>query len=283
MSVRASADSRAGADGSPGGQTRIRLLGLPVDCVDLEGALDVLSARIDARRAPGADASVPQPTAQVVTLNAEILMRARTQLGLRALIRAADLVVADSSGIVWASRVLGAPLPERVTGVDLVQGIARRAAERGYRLFLLGAAPGVAREAAGHLERSIPGLRIAGTFAGTSLREGDEEAILRIRAADADVVLVAYGSPAQEYWIARTRERLGAAIAVGVGGTFDFLAGRVPRAPQWMQRSGLEWLYRLWREPWRWRRMLALPRFVLAVARARLSGEFDAEQISERD
>jgi N-acetylglucosaminyldiphosphoundecaprenol N-acetyl-beta-D-mannosaminyltransferase len=283
MSVRASADSRAGADGSPGGQTRIRLLGLPVDCVDLEGALDVLSARIDARRAPGADASVPQPTAQVVTLNAEILMRARTQPGLRALIRAADLVVADSSGIVWASRVLGAPLPERVTGVDLVQGIARRAAERGYRLFLLGAAPGVAREAAGHLERSIPGLRIAGTFAGTSLREGDEEAILRIRAADADVVLVAYGSPAQEYWIARTRERLGAAIAVGVGGTFDFLAGRVPRAPQWMQRSGLEWLYRLWREPWRWRRMLALPRFVLAVARARLSGEFDAEQISERD
>lgn len=243
---------------------RISLLGLPVDCIDLHETVERLSVRIEEQR--GLAAHTPRRTAQVVTLNPEMLMRARTQPGLRALICAAEYVVADGVGILWAARMLGTPLPERVTGVELTRSLAQRAAERGYRLFLLGAAPGVAEEAAGRLERDFPGLRIAGTLSGTPRREGDEEAIARIQAARADIVLVAYGSPAQEYWIARVRERLGAAVAVGVGGTFDFLAGRVPRAPQWMRQRGLEWLYRLWREPWRWQRMLALPRFVLVVA-----------------
>ncbi len=247
-------------------RARIFLLGLPVDRVTLREAVELLSTHVEARRALSADA--PGRTAQVVTLNPEMLMRSREQPGFRALIRAADLVVADGVGILWAARLLGISLPERVTGVELTEGLARRAAERGYRLFLLGAAPGVAERAAARLERDFPGLRIAGAFSGTPRREGDEEAIARIRASGADIVLVAYGSPAQEYWIARLRERPGAAVAIGVGGTFDFLAGRVPRAPQWMRRAGLEWLYRLWREPWRWRRMLALPRFAVVVAAA---------------
>lgn len=245
-------------------RARVSLLGLPVDRVTLPEAVDLLSDRIEAGRAQAA--GTPGRTAQVVTLNPEMLMRSREQPGLQALIRAADLVVADGVGILWAARLLGTPLSGRVTGVELTEGLARRAAERGWRLFLLGAAPGVAEATAARLERDFPGLRIAGAFSGTPRREGDEEAIARIRASGADIVLVAYGSPAQEYWIARARERLGAAVAIGVGGTFDFLAGRVPRAPQWMRRAGLEWLYRLWREPWRWRRMLALPRFALVVA-----------------
>ena len=263
-----SVDSPHAADhlptATPSRPLRISLLGLPVDRVDLHETIERLSMHIDEQRMLVAHA--PRRNAQVVTLNPEMLMRARAEPGMGTRIRAADYVVADGIGILWAARMLGTPLPERVTGVELAQGLAQRAAERGYRLFLLGAAPGVAEEAAARLEYDFPGLRIAGTFSGTPRREGDEEALARIHAAQADIVLVAYGSPAQEYWIARVRERLGAAVAVGVGGTFDFLAGRVPRAPQWMRQRGLEWLYRLWREPWRWRRMLALPRFALVVA-----------------
>lgn len=265
MSIHPSntADHLTKTEAGPTKPLRISLLGLPVDCVNLEDALDILTTRIETQRT--SEAGAQQRTTRVVTLNPEILMRARTLPGLRALIRSADLVVADGAGILWAARMLGTPLPIRVTGVDLVQGLAQRAAECGYRPFLLGAAPGVAKEAASRLERDIPGLRIAGASAGTPQRAGDAEAIAQIRAVHADIVFVAYGSPAQEYWIMRAQERLGAAVAIGVGGAFDFLAGRVPRAPQWMRARGLEWLYRLWREPWRWRRMLALPRFALVV------------------
>ncbi|HEV8194861.1 MAG TPA: WecB/TagA/CpsF family glycosyltransferase, partial [Ktedonobacterales bacterium] len=228
---------------------RILLLGLPIDCVNLDAALDVLSARIESQRISGADAL--RRTAQVITLNPEILMRARTLPGLRALIEAADLVVADGVGILWTAWMLATPLPGRVTGVDLVQGLAQRAVERGYRLFLLGAAPGVAKEAASQLERDFPGLRIAGIFSGTPQRAGDEEAVARIRAVNADVVLVAYGSPAQEYWIASNIENAGVRFALGVGGSFDHISGLARRAPLWMQRMGFEWLYRLLREPHR--------------------------------
>ncbi len=268
MSVHPSyaADSRDKVMGGHRTPPRIRLLGLPVDQVSLHDALDMLTARIEAQRRLAAGA--PRRTAQVVTLNPEMLMDARTSPALRAVIQAADLVVADGVGILWAARLLGTPLPERVPGVDLAQGLAQRAAERGYRLFLLGAAPGVAEAAAHHLERSFPRLHVAGNVAGTPQQEGDAEAIARIQEAQAEVVLVAYGAPAQEYWIERVQGQLDTAVAIGVGGTLDILAGRVPRAPQWMRARGLEWLYRLWREPWRWRRMLALPRFALVVVLA---------------
>ncbi|MGZ3584431.1 MAG: WecB/TagA/CpsF family glycosyltransferase, partial [Ktedonobacterales bacterium] len=176
--------------------------------------------------------------------------------------------VADGAGVVWAARLGGATLRGRVTGIDLLDACAQVAAERGYRLFLLGAAEGVARQAAERLEARYPGLRIAGTFAGSPAAAEQGDICAHIREAGGDIVFVAYGAPAQELWIARTRGDLGAAVAIGVGGAFDFVAGRVPRAPSWMRHLGLEWLYRLWREPWRWRRMLALPRFAVAVLRA---------------
>ena len=135
----------------------------------------------------------------------------------------------------------------------------------GYRLYLLGAAPGVAEAAAAHLQALAPGLQIADTYAGSPTSAEEDEIIERIRQAQADVLCVAYGAPAQDLWIQRNLSRLPASVAMGVGGAFDFLSGRQRRAPRTMQMLGLEWLYRLYREPWRWRRMLAIPRFIIQV------------------
>jgi N-acetylglucosaminyldiphosphoundecaprenol N-acetyl-beta-D-mannosaminyltransferase len=117
-----------------------------------------------------------------------------------------------------------------------------------------------------------PGLQVAGAFAGSPRPEDEEDIIARVRAADPDLLLVAYGVPVEEKWIARNRQRLGVPVMIGVGGTFDFVAGVTQRAPRWMRRWGLEWLYRLFREPWRWRRQMALPRFMALVARQKMSG-----------
>jgi N-acetylglucosaminyldiphosphoundecaprenol N-acetyl-beta-D-mannosaminyltransferase len=245
-------------------QPRRAVLGLAVDAVTLGQALDWMAAQIEQRRAtPEAARS---PTAQVVTLNPEMVMAARRDDALRAAIASAALVVADGAGVVWA-----AGLRQRVAGVDLLTAFAERAAARGYRLFLLGAAPRVADEAARRLAARHPNLRVVGTYAGSPAPEELPGIAARVRASDADAMFVAFGSPAQEHWIAAARPSLGAAVAIGVGGGLDFVAGRVPRAPAWMRRRGLEWLYRLRRQPWRWRRMLALPRFVLAVGAERLA------------
>ena len=168
-------------------------------------------------------------------------------------------------GLLWAGRLLGHPLRQRVTGSDGIWHIAELAARRGYRLFLLGAAPGVAEEAARRLCDQYPGLVVASTYAGSPAAEEESAIVERIRNARADILLVAYGHPRQEKWLARNLVRSGAAVGLGVGGAFDFVAGVAVRAPRWMRRLGLEWLYRLWREPWRWQRMLALPQFAALV------------------
>jgi N-acetylglucosaminyldiphosphoundecaprenol N-acetyl-beta-D-mannosaminyltransferase len=144
--------------------------------------------------------------------------------------------------------------------------LAKLSANKGYRLYLLGAAPGVAEEAATRLQALAPSLQIAGTYAGSPAPRAEDEIIEHVRDAQADILCVAYGAPAQELWIARNLSRLPVAVAMGVGGAYDFLSGRQLRAPLFMQRLGLEWLYRLYRQPWRWRRMLAIPRFMLLVA-----------------
>jgi N-acetylglucosaminyldiphosphoundecaprenol N-acetyl-beta-D-mannosaminyltransferase len=243
-----------------------RVLGLPVDCVTLDETLAWMSAAIDETRREAGSAGALQSARQLVTLNPEGVMTAKHNAALRSAILGADLVVPDGIGVVWAIRLLGAPVHQRVTGVDLLDAFCALAVERGYRVFLVGAAPGVAEQAARRLVVRHDGLIIAGTYPGSP---DDAEAHIvtaRIRAAHPDAVFVAFGAPAQETWIARYRGQLGAGVAIGVGGALDFLAGRVPRAPHWMRDAGLEWCYRLWRQPWRWRRMLALPRFALAVA-----------------
>lgn len=243
------------------GVEALRILGIPIHRVTTAQTLALMEQYV-AEGTPH----------QVVTLNPEFVMEAQHNAHFRLVIDEAHLVLADGHGLLWAARVLGDRLPERVTGSDTVPLIADMAARHGYRLFLLGAAPGVAEQAAQVLQRRYPGLVIAGTYAGSPAPEEEKAIVARIRAARPHFLFVAYGAPRQDIWIHRNLARLGVPVCMGVGGTLDFVAGVVPRAPLWMRQHGLEWLYRLIRQPWRWRRMLVLPHFVLRILRLRLLG-----------
>lgn len=204
---------------------------------------------------------------QICTINPEFIMTAQTDTIFKALLLRSDFNVADGVGLLWAAKRLGRPLPARVTGSDGVPIIAERAAKEGWRLFFLGAAEGVAQAAADILTAKYPALQMAGVYSGSPRPEDEDDIVARINASNADILFVAYGAPAQDKWIARNLPRLKVSMAMGIGGSFDFIAGIVPRAPVWMQRAGLEWLFRLIRQPWRAKRMLKLPRFVWAVLR----------------
>ena len=238
------------------------LLGVRVDRITQQRAIE----RIDELVVQHKEHPTTSLCQQVVTVNTEFVMMAQYDTVFRNIINHAALVVADGIGIVWGTRYIGRPTPERVTGTDTLVEIAKLCVNKDYRLYLLGAASGVAEEAATRLQVLAPGLQIAGTYAGSPAPAEEDAIIERVRTAKADILCVAYGAPAQEIWIARNLSRLPVAVAMGVGGAYDFLSGRQLRAPRAMQSLGLEWLYRLYREPWRWRRMLAIPRFMLLVA-----------------
>ncbi|MFQ6090675.1 MAG: WecB/TagA/CpsF family glycosyltransferase, partial [Candidatus Bipolaricaulia bacterium] len=199
----------------------------------------------------------------VATPDTMALWQAQRAPRLKEAYRRADLVTPDGIGLVWASRFLGAPLPERVTGIDMIEEICRRATRRGYRIFLLGARPGVAQKAKERLEKRFPGVRIVGTHHG--FFADDRQVISKINGCRPDILLVGLGVPRQELWMMENKERLEVKILIGVGGSFDVLSGRLPRAPLALQRLGLEWLYRLFLQPWRARRVLAIPAFLLRI------------------
>lgn len=233
--------------------TQARILGVRVDCLDTKQALE----RIE-------DLAATQGMHLVATVNPEFVMRAQDDRDFARVLSTADLCLPDGTGVVWAARRQGCALAGPVAGVDLVQPIAAMCARRSWRLFLLGAQPGVAAELASALQASNPGLTVA-AHAGGPAPSFDAETLALIEGHHTDVLLVAYGAPAQELWIDRLRDRLAVSVAMGVGGAFDFLTGRVPRAPAWMRRAGLEWLHRLARQPWRVRRMAVLPVYALKV------------------
>jgi N-acetylglucosaminyldiphosphoundecaprenol N-acetyl-beta-D-mannosaminyltransferase len=235
----------------------VRILGVRVDCLDMAGAVAAIEKMVE----EGGE------TRLVATVNPEFVMRARVDRQFRNVLESAALCLADGIGVVWAMRRQGCPQRERVAGSDLVPLLAAACARRGWRLFLLGARPGVAEAAARRLEAGHPGIRVAGTYAGSPGPEDDGEALCRIAAARPDLLLVAYGAPQQELWIARNREHVRVPVAMGVGGTLDFLAGRQRRAPQWLRVVHLEWLWRLALQPARLRRMAVLPIYALAVLR----------------
>ncbi|MBI3244827.1 MAG: WecB/TagA/CpsF family glycosyltransferase [Chloroflexi bacterium] len=232
----------------------VNILSVPVHNVTQAETLSLIADFVTSR----------QPH-QLCTANPEFVMAARADSEFMTILRDADLCLPDGVGLLWASKVLGEPLRERVAGSDLVPAIATEAAKHGWRLFLLGAAEGVADQTASILKSRHPNLIVAGTWAGSPDSKEEEAITARIRAARPDVLLVAYGAPAQDKWIARNRDRLRVPVMMGVGGAFDFVAGVAERAPRWMQKLGLEWLHRLIRQPWRWKRMLALPQFAIAV------------------
>lgn len=242
-----------------------RILGIPVHGLTYEQLLDQIGTWI--REAGKAY--------HVNTINPEFMIVAQSDSVFRHMLRRADLCVPDGVGLLWAARWLGCPMPERITGSDGLPIIAERAAREGWSLFLLGAGEGVADKVAAELRHRYPTLKIVGTFGGSPRGEEESDIVGRVNASGADVLFVAYGTPAQEKWIARNTPRLKVKVAIGVGGSFDFVAGLVPRAPVWMRNAGIEWLYRLYLQPWRIKRMSRLPRFVLAVLRRGSRGAWE--------
>lgn len=210
----------------------------------------------------------------VITANPELLMKALAPEGerLRRILQDASLVVADGIGVVWASRVSGKSLPERIPGIDLADGVLDVCAREGWRVVFVGAEPGVAQAAAERLSKKYEGLRVVGVHHGYFNDEEGETVAKQVGAAEADVVLVAMGVPKQEIWIATYRTVLRAKLFIGIGGALDVFAGKVQRAPVLWQKFGLEWAYRLMRQPRRARRMTAIPRFILWVLWHRWKG-----------
>jgi N-acetylglucosaminyldiphosphoundecaprenol N-acetyl-beta-D-mannosaminyltransferase len=245
----------------------IDILGVTVDDLTLEEAVCRIVAWVQAHRV-----APHLPAHLVVTANPEYLMAARNDRAFMTQLNAADLVTPDGIGLIIAGKLLKRPFCQRVTGVALAERLFQLSADgsSGLRLFLLGAAPGVADEAATRLREQYPDIQIVGAFAGQAGPEGDAETVARVQQAAPDIVLVAYGMVKQDRWALRNKDKCGAAVIIGVGGVLDYKAGRVALAPARLRQLGLEWAYRLYKEPWRWRRQLALPRFVLAVLWFRL-------------
>lgn len=202
---------------------------------------------------------------QVVTADSSMVVQALGDAHLLDIINQADLVTPDSIGILWACRRSGIHMPERVSGVDLVARLAQVSAQTGLRLYFLGAQPGVAEEAARRLRERYPSVCIVGWHHGYFPPKEDAEVIEQVREARPEVLCVAMGIPKQEKWIARYREVLGVPVSIGVGGTFDVLSGRVRRAPLWMQRMGMEWLWRVGHNPRKISKVMLLPRFAWMV------------------
>ena len=237
---------------------RLEILGVGIDRVNSSEALRRIADFIVDGREKGT-------THQIVTANAEIIYQASKNDKMRAVINAAQMVTADGSGVVWASKQLGEPLAERVTGIDLVNSICEGSAANGWKLYILGSAPGVADTAAENIRAKYPGCNIIGTHHGYFDAEQEQNILAELRELKPDVLFVALGAPKQEYWIADHIEALGIPVAMGIGGSMDVLSGNVKRAPLWMQKMSLEWLYRFLIQPTRFKRMLALPKFMLAV------------------
>lgn len=243
---------------------QVNLLGTWIDKIDLAEACEHIVGFIREGTAH-----------QIVTVNVDFLRLSARDTAFRQLINSADLVVADGMPLVWASRLLAEPLPERITGVELVQTCARLSVEHDFRIFLLGAAPGIAEQAAATLRARFPGVQIVGALAPAmaNLPPAAEAALIQqIREAAPHFLFVAFGAPNQDEWIRSHMNSLGVPVCMGVGGTFDILAGRVRRAPLWMQRHGLEWLFRVVQEPGRlWKRYFIhdLPIFIRLMLHCR--------------
>ncbi len=224
--------------------TRIAILGVPVDALTAEQALERIQSMLREQRGHA-----------VFTPNPEMIVEASRNPQFLAALNWGDLNVADGAGLLWAAKRMGTPLPGRATGTDLVPQICGMLAAN--PVFFLGAAPGVAEETAKILKKMNPELSVAGTFAGSPAASNDDDIVRRINLSGARTVFVAYGAPAQELWIKRNLASMPSVrLAMGVGGAFDFITGKQKRAPAWMRSAGLEWLWRLVNQPTRFKRIV---------------------------
>ncbi len=212
-----------------------------------------------------ADAAESGKPHQVITANPIMVMAALEDPLYMEIMKNAELVVPDGTGVVWAAGKAGNPVQERVAGFDLLHELMKLGEQRAWKFYLLGSAPEVIQAAAERLQMLYPGAKLAGWRDGYFTADQDPEVIEAIKAAEPHILFVARGADTQEPWIAKYKEQLGVPIMMGVGGSFDVISGRSKRAPKWMQKLRAEWLYRLLKEPTRYRRMLALPKFAVKV------------------
>ena len=233
---------------------KAEILGVMVDSLTMSQAVERVQQFIDEKK-----------NALVATANAEMLMRTTTDEELKDILNNADLVVPDGAGTVWAANYLGVPMPERVAGYDLAQELMRKAPARGDRIYFFGSAPGVADKAREKALELYPGIKIVGTRNGYFKEDDEADIIAEIKAAHPDILLAALGVPKQEKWLNKYRQELQVPVSMGVGGTLDVMAGVMERAPLWMQKAKLEWLFRGLKQPSRAGRLMALPKFVLKV------------------
>ncbi len=240
-----------------GARDTLTLLGVPIDRVTMAEAL----ARIEAFIASG------EPHF-VATADASMLVDAHDLGSFGDLLRSAALVTPDSAGILWAAKRAGKPIGAKVSGVELVDQICRLSAEKGYRIYFLGAAPGVAEMAADRLRLRHPGCNIVGARHGYFPASDDELIATEVAESKPNVLFVAMGIPRQEQFIEKTQSIIGAQVAMGVGGSLDVYSGKVKRAPLAFQKLRLEWLWRLLLNPSKWRKAMKLPRFVMMILRS---------------
>ena len=233
--------------------SRIDVLGVSFDDLTMDEAVEIALGFMQERRA-----------CYACTPNPEIVMAAKGDAALRAALSGAELVLADGVGITKAAAMLGTPLKSRVPGIDFASNVISRLAERGGSVYLLGAKPLVAEAAAEKLTQTYPGIVIAGTNDGYFT--DDAPVIEKINAVSPDFLMVCLGSPKQELWMSANAGRLSCGLMAGLGGSLDVLAGNVQRAPETWRRLGLEWLYRVIKEPKRLGRVMKLPAFVLEAA-----------------
>ena len=233
---------------------KVDILGVQVDSVTMAQAVEQVERYMDERK-----------NVLIATANAEMIMRATHDTELRDILNAAALVVPDGAGTVWAAHHLGYAMPERVAGYDLAQELMRIAPGKKQKVFFFGSAPGVAEKAKAKAEELYPGIEIVGTRDGYFKAEDEPAIIAAIKAAQPDLLLVALGVPKQEKWLHAHLQELNVPVAIGVGGTLDVMAGVMKRAPYWMQKAKLEWLFRGLLQPKRAGRLMALPKFVLKV------------------
>lgn len=201
----------------------------------------------------------------IITPNTEIIMNAQENSKLRQIINTADLVIPDGIGLIYASKIQKKGLTERVTGVDLMHKILSYCNETEKSIYILGGKPGVAKKACENIKNKLPGINIKG-FRDGYFKEAEENDIIKnINELNPDILFVALGAPKQEIWMGQYREKLNSKMVMGVGGSVDVWAGTVKRAPEIYQKLGLEWFYRLLKEPWRYKRMMVLPKFMIKV------------------
>ncbi len=233
---------------------KVNILGVRVDMVNIEQAADKIMEFMNEDKFHA-----------VFTPNSEIIMHAYKNAAFADLLNRAELLTADGIGVVYASKILKKPIKERAAGYDIARLVLAKMNGSEHKLFLFGGKPGVAEEAKANLLKEYPDLNIVGMRNGYFKPEEESEIVNEINASGADMLFVCLGAPKQEEWIDRNRSALNIRVAMGIGGSLDVFAGRVERAPDFFCKTGLEWFYRLCKEPWRIGRMMELPKFAATV------------------